>query len=341
MFCVRCGKEGRGTIGGLCTECFLDGRPVVRLPHHVDLERCTNCGEFLIGGTWQPKDAAEAIEDAAADSLEAIPEARILGIGTGTEELDPRNFLVTVEADADVDGHVSAERCSTTVRLKNTVCKRCSRQLGNYYEATLQVRGGRKALDPRLRDGIVRRVRDQVEQMARNNRQLFITKVEETAGGVDILLSSISMARAVARELADSYGGDIKESSKLVGKTSDGGDLHRLTFLVRLPDHGVGDIVRYGDGYHKLTWTGKNGVRILSLGSFREVPLKRNDARNIRLAVEQGDIKEATVVSVSDGEIQVLHPENYSTVDLRIPEGAVIGDTVRVAAIDGDLYFVP
>ena len=47
------------------------------------------------------------------------------------------------------------------------------------------------------------------------------------------------------------------------------------------------------------------------------------------------------MVSRSGSEIQVLHPDNYSTVDLRVPEDAEIGDSVRVVTIDDVLYFVP
>ena len=47
------------------------------------------------------------------------------------------------------------------------------------------------------------------------------------------------------------------------------------------------------------------------------------------------------MVSRSGAEIQVLDPSNYSTVDLRVPEGAEIGDTVAVVNIDDAWYYVP
>lgn len=341
MFCVKCGKKDRNTVSGLCMECYLDGRDIITLPHHVDLERCTNCEEFFVNGSWKAKELAEAVEDAAADSLMAIPEAAVLSIATGLEELDPRNYIVNIQAETDVDGRVSTETASTTVRVKNTVCKRCSRQLGNYYEATLQIRTAKKNLEDSLRDEIVRKIRNDVEQMSRNNRQLFITSVTEVAGGVDMLLSSISLGRSISKDLGDSYGAEVKESSKLVGKTSDGEDMYRLTFLVRLPEYHVGDIVRLNGEAHKLTWIGKNGARLLKLKDFREMSVKKNDAKNIHLMMEEKDLRETTVVSVSGNEIQVLHPTTFSTIDLRIPDNSSIGETVNVALIDDDVYYVP
>jgi nonsense-mediated mRNA decay protein 3 len=340
MLCVECGKN-KEAINGVCAECFLKGKQIVTLPHHADLERCTNCEEFFAGGKWVAAETRDAVEDCAVAVLAAIPEAKILSVGTVSQELDPMNRLVTMEVDTDVAGTVSASTVSTTVRIKNTVCKRCSRQLGNYYEATLQIRSSGRTLDDAVRDKIVRRVRHDIETAARNNRGLFITKVTEVAGGIDILLSSISMGRTLARDLADSYGGEYKESSKLVGMTEEGNEMHRLTYLVRLPEYNVGDIIRSGGELCRLNWVGKNGGKVTRLRDFREMTVRRSDMDSVRTVLTEKDLKEATVVSRSAGEIQVVHPANYSTVDIRVPADAEIGETVKVAYIDDDLLYVP
>ena len=57
------------------------------------------------------------------------------------------------------------------------------------------------------------------------------------------------------------------------------------------------------------------------------------------------EILQSTAVDAANeydaSEIQVLDPSNYSTVDLRVPEGVEIGDSVRVVSIDDVLYMVP
>jgi NMD protein affecting ribosome stability and mRNA decay len=53
------------------------------------------------------------------------------------------------------------------------------------------------------------------------------------------------------------------------------------------------------------------------------------------------EIIKATVVSRSGNEIQILHPYNYSTVDIKIPPGSEIDETVNVAVIDGTVFYVP
>ena len=79
----------------------------------------------------------------------------------------------------------------------------------------------------------------------------------------------------------------------------------------------------------------------MNLADFRERSVRRSDMTSVKLYERSEDLREATVVSTSGSEIQVLDPSNYSTVDLRVPEGAEIGDSVRVVSIDDVLYMVP
>lgn len=51
-FCVKCGRDCEESINGLCIDCWLDGRKLTTLPHHVDLNRCTNCNEFSFSDRW-------------------------------------------------------------------------------------------------------------------------------------------------------------------------------------------------------------------------------------------------------------------------------------------------
>ena len=51
-FCVKCGKDCEESIDGLCIDCWLDGRRLTSLPHHVDLKVCTNCGEYEFVYRW-------------------------------------------------------------------------------------------------------------------------------------------------------------------------------------------------------------------------------------------------------------------------------------------------
>lgn len=342
MFCVKCGKDLESeAVNGLCMECYLNGRSLLHMPHHVDLERCTNCEEYRFGDRWVSMGEEDALEETALGAMEVLPDCSIEAAAAKAVAQDERTFKVYVEADIYVNGCMVTETGDTIVRLKNTVCRKCSRQLGNYYEATLQIRSGDKELDDGLRDETVRRVRDSVEIQSKNNRQLFITSVKQVPGGVDILLSNISLAKGLAKELADAYGADTKESASLVGMSSDGIDIYRLTYLVRLPAYHVGDILEWNGSPCKLQSVGRNGGKIISLTNFREASVRRSDLRSMRIVAKQDDLMEAVVLSKSGGEVQVMHPKTYASTDLKVPDDAEIGDTVMTVQDDEVLYYVP
>ncbi len=340
-FCVKCGEEGVETVDGLCIRCFLDGRKLVVMPHHVDLIRCANCNEFMVADQWVRKNQDDAIIDIALSTAKLIPEARLISVGPMVERQDERTFVVHAQFDLDVGGIRVSDESSVIVRLKNGVCKRCSRQLGSYYESILQLRSGDMNLPVVLWDEVVRWVSRTVDDYAKNNRDLFITKIQKAIGGIDFYLSSTSMGKSLTKDLADRYGAEVKESSSLVGQTSDGQEMYRVTFLVRLPAYHVGDILHYNDKPYKLISVNKSGGRIMDLSTFRDMPIKRSELSDIRIMFKGSELSDAVVVSRSGDEIQVLHPRTYSTVDLRIPKGAEIGESVKVIEVEEELLFVP
>jgi nonsense-mediated mRNA decay protein 3 len=192
-----------------------------------------------------------------------------------------------------------------------------------------------------IRDETVRYVRDRIENASSNNRQIFLTKVEEVQGGVDMLISSISVAKALAKELSDAYHAETKESSKLIGKTEGGSDMYRMTYLVRMPEYHINDVVIFEDVPYKLSSVSKSGGKLTNLGDFRITAIRRSDMRSLKVHLRYDETMSATVVSRSKGEIQILHPLNYSTIDIKVPEGITIGDTVNVAEVNETVFFVP
>ena len=328
-------------MNGLCTECFLDGRKLISLPHHVDVKVCTGCGDIGTGEVWVTKGLPDAINDAAVNSMAVIKEARVVSVETASIEQEPYTHIVKVDAVLEIGGYTAEDSASTIVRLKNTVCKRCSRQLGSYYEAILQIRAGSKDVPGRVMKEARRRVENLVDSQSATNRQLFITKTEEVQGGVDFYLSSISLGKAAAKDLSDTYCAETKEAAKLVGLTDDGQEMYRVTYLVRLPDFHAGDVIQYEGRYFKLIRVSSSGAKVIDLMNLRERAVKRSDVPTFKVYARSADLREAVVVDRAGGEIQALNPLNYSTVDLTVPADAEIGDTVKVVEIDDALYYVP
>lgn len=340
-FCVECGKEVDSTIKGLCMECFLKDRTLVTLPDHVDLLMCTNCGQFFWHGEWQSMDREAAAVAAAREALSCIKEGKVVSTTPSVSYLDDYNLSVTLACRVQIGDVVTDALATTVIRVKNSVCKICSRRLGNYYEAILQIRTSEKTLSKDLQDEVLARVEKVVDETMATDDNVFITKMEIVPGGVDVYLSLIAVGRALAKDLGEMYCAETNESAKLVGQTRDGLDMYRVNYLVRLPEFHVGDIVIFRKHYYLLSRVSNQGGKLIALSGFRETSVKRQDISEIKVYCKAAEIGTADVITVSDGEIQVMDPSNYSMVDLLVPRDAEIGEKVRVIRIEEVLYFVP
>ena len=169
-FCVKCGCDCEESLDGLCIDCWLDGRKLTTLPHHVDLKVCTNCGEFNFGDRWVKKDLAVAVQDAAADALGVIRDVQVESVSMDVDCQDPYVYVVNLHSVCNIMGYEAEDDASTIVRIKNNVCRRCSRQLGSYYEAILQIRTGSKELSPELREETLAMVENSVARQAATPR---------------------------------------------------------------------------------------------------------------------------------------------------------------------------
>jgi len=340
-FCVECGKETDQTVRGMCMECFLKDRLLLSLPDHVDLFTCTACGQFFRHGEWASSETEKAIIAVAKEQLSCVKEGRIVSTDSSVESLDDYNYMVTLTCNIEIEDFTTRAMASTIVRIKNTVCKICSRRTGNYYEAILQVRTMDKDLPSDLQDEVLAKVEKFVDEAASTDANAFITKMEIVQGGVDVYLSLIALGRGLVKVLGDDYCAETNESAKLVGQTRDGLDMYRVSYLVRIPEFHVGDIVRYQKHYYVLKRVSSTGGRLLSLRNFTEMPLRRKNMPELKVFAKSEDLEKADIISRSGREIQVMDPADYSTKDILVPEDAEIGDSVRVVRIDRALYYVP
>lgn len=339
MFCVECGKEGP-LYEGLCESCFLRKNQFTLVPKTVDLLRCNHCLEFLIGGKWQ---RCAALEEAVA---EAIPiqvrmGAEVTGIEIDITPQDARNYGVELEIAVRVYDLEKRERHRTLVRLKGTSCPRCSRIKGSYFESIIQVRSRNRPLERGEIDELMGYIEMRVESAAEQSRDMFISKVEELHGGFDVYLSSNSLGRAIARELAAMHGAEFKESSSLVGK-KEGKDVYRMTFLVRLPTYRLGDIVSFDQSLYRVEAISHTATRLQELRTHERITVSNTDLEDVRVKGREEDLMDAVVVSETEEELQLLHPVSYVVVEVKKPDGfRAIRETVKVFSHEGDLYLVP
>lgn len=332
MFCVECGREDEALVGSLCKECFSKKHVWVTLPDHVDVTLCAHCSSMLSGDRWVDVGSVkEAAEAAIKSALKVLKGTVCSNMRVVLAEKDERNLDAQVKVVLTAQGVEVERELGTIVRLKRGSCTECSKQQGSYYESLLQVRGGDRSMDPEVARSIEARVRDRAAGMRKTSRSVFISKIEHVKGGIDFFFGSTHAARNIARELQESLCADFKESSSLWGKR-DGEEIYRMTFLVRLPSFGPGDIIEIGGKDHYISRMSKGVLRVIDLERGEERSIRLKDAGECAVAGRASEIPRAVVLSETPTELQLLDPETMTTLDVRKPAGfRRNGDQIRLA----------
>ncbi|NLX47029.1 MAG: hypothetical protein GXY70_02485 [Euryarchaeota archaeon] len=343
-FCVKCGAEGP-TYRSLCESCFLQGKVFTTLPDHVDVFQCGHCEDYLLDGKWLSIETREEVAEKATElALQISKDAEPLHVTLHGERIDEANYHVGMTIAMSVEGLDVNEARTTIVRFKNTSCPRCNKLMGNYYEGTLQIRTRDRKMPEDLREEIIERVDKMMQEHTRDNRELFISKVNRlttTHGGVDVVLSSSAVGKNIAHELADQYAAEVKETAKLVTQKQ-GKDLYRVTFLVRLPAYRFGDIVRHDGKLHLVGALRANSTKITNLKTSQSLMVSNSDMTSAKVVGRREDILDAVVVAETDREVQVMHPASFKVFDLRKPpKFQRKGDTVKVFQLDEEFYLLP
>ncbi|HEX7391458.1 MAG TPA: NMD3-related protein [Thermoplasmata archaeon] len=338
MFCVECGREGE-LVGSLCIECYSKRHATASIPDHVDLALCAHCSAMETDKGWED---VGSVREAAALSVERalrLPKgAKLSEARVHLAERDERNMEAKVDVTFSLEGHTFERALSTIIRLKRGSCTECSKQQGNYYEAILQIRGQERELDTVTERSIKERVTDRVFSMRKSSREVFVSKVEKVKGGLDFYFSTIPAARNIARELQESRCAEYKESSSLWGRR-DGKDIYRMTYLVRLPGFGKGDIVFHGGREYYVRGLSKGVVHGFDLVTGEERAIKIKDADACALTMDKSRVLKAQVISESARELQVLDPETNAPVEVKKPGGfSRKGEQVRLVKTKRGAY---
>ncbi len=340
MFCVRCGREG-ATYQSLCQECFLSSNRFSSIPDHIDLIQCAHCEAYLLGKDWTHFERVEdAVREVAIRGIKISDQAKLRGYQVDIEEMEPTTFQVHILASVQYDDLMVDEDLNTIVRIRRNVCGKCNKIFGNYFESIVQVRPTGKKLSEEEKGEILHHVADKIEPISEENQEAFVSKVVQEHGGLDLYISTISLGKALARELVNIYGAEYKESSSLQGQ-KDGKDIYRVTYLVRLPPYRVRDVIMVNSRLYLVISMGPVSAKLRDLKSSENLVASNNDLRSVTVLGTKKDFQEAVVLTESEKEMQLMHPVTFKTVEMKKPKGFKRkGETVKVFSYDGELYLI-
>ncbi|MCD6373635.1 MAG: Nonsense-mediated mRNA decay NMD3 like protein [Thermococcus sp.] len=380
-FCYRCGiseSEGGPLIDGLCQVCYRKENPVLLIDGEINTELCQNCGSYKKRGVWvdpstyeleelifEVADNAlleelgdsldERVENFEVVSVEELEEINDLPVGAAVVAFQPVDwhiehfpaiiiYEVRVKARLhELQHELHDETRHVTVYVRQTVCPRCQKFLGGYFEAILQVRAEGRPLAEDERKAIGKLVEEKVDEIMRRDRMGFIQDTIEKEEGLDFYMGSTSSARKLAQAIKERFGGTISEAYELVGvdrQTSK--EVHRASVSIRIPKFRKGDIVedRRGNVYTVEGVDGK-GMTLTNLVT-RET--ERRDWKTVKregIDSVESEKREAMVTSITPTEVQLMDMETYETYELERP-GIELreGEIYHMVEVKGRRYFL-
>ncbi len=342
MACIVCGK-GRPALGGVCADCLSKRESFINVPAFTELVLCAHCESVLRGRRWESsRGLRRELEEAVGRALE-VPRRDGAKVRTRARvsSLGERHADVEVEATVRAGRGRFKTTAVTRVRIKRAVCERCSRLRGSYYESILQVRAAGRELAPEEASLVRERVAELMGAV--KDRGDFLAGVVDVDGGIDFRLGRLSRGRALARALASELGGVVTESTSLVGRR-EGRDIHRATFLLRLPALRVGDVARVRGRTLLVKSVGPRGVSCLDLISGEESSLEGKMGEGAVRVGGREMAEEAVVLYARRPEVTVLDPKSLTPMSLVAPAWfweRKVGGSVRILRVEGEAFLIP
>ena len=338
MFCVECGREGK-LYRGLCSQCYLAKNVFVEIPKNIDVQICGSCGARKKGKVWI-LDEEDQLKSNIIENSKCHEDVTDFDVQIASESQDESNINLRVTTNANALSLNIQKEHEIMLHIKHVVCSECSKLHGGYWEAKVQLRGAKRGLSEEDFKTAMELVDLMVAERERKEKGAFLTKVEKIHNGIDFYLGSKNIGKNIAKKLANEFGGEIKESHKLVGRKA-GKDVHRTTYSVRASDLRKGDFVLIKKNVMRVKNISANKVVLRELATLKNIPFKSGELKEARVLGGDDIVKEMVVVSRSESEIQVLDPDTLKTVDVLLPKGFTIdGETAYVVKCEAGYFLV-
>jgi nonsense-mediated mRNA decay protein 3 len=360
-FCPRCGDDvperpeplpgkPRDRDAALCDACYFEQFEMVDAPERIEVLVCAQCGAVHRGNRWVDVGARDYTDIAVDEVTEALGihlEAEQVQWGVDPEQVDQNTIRMHCTFSGVVRDTFVEEQVVVPVKVSRGTCERCGRIAGGSYAGEVQIRAEDRTPTSEEQERAVDIAHEMVEDREdKGDREAFVTEVDETKDGTNIKLSTNKLGRELSRRVTRKMGGDFEEYATLVTEDSDGNEVYRVTFSVRLPRYRPDEIIdpEDGDGPVLVTSVTGNlkGVRLTS-GDRYEAQFEAEDAPEATRLGTREDAKETTVVAVEDEHaVQVLDPETYETVSIARPDFFdADADSVQVLKSLSGVHMVP
>jgi nonsense-mediated mRNA decay protein 3 len=300
-----------------------------------------HCNSYKFKNTWSSDLFDDAIHRAIKNEFHISKDLDKVSINTECKDTkDGKSCKIFISGF--LDNVEVIEEHNVQVRLKRSVCDVCSRRQGGYYEAIVQIRASNRALTKKELEDIIKTVETFVEDLQlKGNRGLFIADIGEEHGGLDFYISENGAGLNIAKKIQEKYGGEIKKSSKDAGM-KDSRQIHRMTFLIRLPSYKKNDFLLLKNSFFIVDSIHGNKIRLIDLSTWEETKFENKNLEKAEVIGGKELIKEMIFVSQSEKEIQIMDPEKYEIKYVRKPKDISFkSDKIKTVFIEDKIFLFP
>jgi len=350
-FCAICGKvesEAEPLIENLCWSCYRSRHRLIVAPRFLEVEVCSSCGSYRLGGKWLHPSGRGRPEVEAA--IEAVRREVKLN-GSGVIDVVPEAFLEKGNVRIRVVAHGTVhplipeyeEEAIVVVRIIKVSCPTCVRIASKYFIATLQIRAEGRRLTRNELTLLTRLIENTVFEEARTDRNSYIVEIEELDEGLNYKFASTRIARLIASKIKNATGAQVKETFKLIGvNRASGKRISRLTISVRLPPFTFGDVIKSGDTIIRFESYRSGKFMGIDLSTWKKASISYQDVwsgRVVRIA-SLNELPRAMVISIQRDVVQLMDSSTYRIFEVSKPNelSLNVGMEVRYLEVGNEIY---
>ena len=274
------------------------------------------------------------------ENLVLEERASDIEITFSVQQIDDRTSRLHVEVSGSIESHTFENHHSPLLQTSNAVCTPCTRKDGDYFEATVQLRSaGRKLNQEELSK--IRGTLDEIIDSMEPNPMFFISKEGPVLGGWDLQLGSKSLARTWGRKLAKSFGGTVKESSKVVG-VNDGVEVTRLTLSYRKPAYSIGDVIRHRKAFWIVDSWQKDGPILRKITRLERTGATWRDMESSKVICSKSEQSTVQILNRDSSAAEIMDPSDFKVTTVALPydDDGLVGE-LRIGFIDGEWLALP
>tara|TARA_B100000287_G_scaffold106043_2_gene98338 strand:- start:3188 stop:4144 length:957 start_codon:yes stop_codon:yes gene_type:complete len=310
------------------------------MPKTIQQRRCAKCNSIEIRGGWSKLDPEGIADLRVRENLVLEERASQVEVSFSLQEIDERTSRIHVDVSGEIESHIFNDSHSPLLQTSNAVCTPCTRKDGDYFEATVQLRSAGRKLDEKELSEL-RATLDELIESMEPNPMFFISKEGPVQGGWDLQLGSKSLAKTWGRRLAKSFGGTVKESSKVVG-VNDGVEVSRLTLSYRKPAYSIGDVIRYKKSLWIVDSWQKDGPIIRKVDRFERTGVTWRDMESSIVICSLSDQSTVQILNRDTSAAELMDPLDFKVTTVALPyDDNGTADKLRIAFIDGEWLALP